>query len=106
MRYELSKVNLEITEAIDKALGHKIDKVEERLKRYHPDAADLDIRLAYDDKLKTHECTLNLKAFKDSLHARKSAPDLRLAIDRSFDALIRELDHYRSKVNKSLQPSH
>lgn len=102
MRYEISKVNLEIPESIGKAIGHKVEKVEQRLKRYHPDAAGLDIRLEYNNKLKSHECSVNLKAFKDSLHAKKSSPDLRIAIDRCFDALIRELDHYRVKINKSL----
>ena len=106
MRYELSKVNLELSETVNKALAHKMEKVEQRLKRYHPDVADLDIRLEYHEKQKSHECSLNLKAFKDSLHARKSAPELRSAIDLSFDALIRELDSYRNKVNKSLQASH
>jgi ribosomal subunit interface protein len=103
MRLEISKVNVDISDSIGKAINHKVDKVEERLKRYHPDAAGLAIHLEYNDKLKSHECTLNLKAFKDSLHARKSAPELRIAIDRCFDALIKELDHYRVKVNKSLQ---
>jgi ribosomal subunit interface protein len=103
MRLEISKANLEISSAIDKAITHKAEKVEERLKRYHPDAADLEIHLEYNDKLKSHECSLNLKAFKDTLHAKKSAPELRIAIDRCFDALIKELDHYRVKVNKSLQ---
>ncbi len=105
MRYEISKVNLEIPESIGKTIGHKVEKVEQRLKRYHPDAAGLDIRLEYTNKLKSHECSANLKAFKDSLHAKKSSPDLRIAIHRCFDALIRELDHYRVKINKSLHPA-
>jgi ribosomal subunit interface protein len=105
VRYELFKENLAVDPSVEKVIQQKIDKVEERLKRYHPDAADLSIHLEYIDKLKSHECSLNLKAFKDSLHAKKSAPDLRVAIDRCFDALIRELDHYRSKINKSLQPA-
>ena len=103
MRLEISKANVETSPSIDKAIAHKVEKVEERLKRYHPDAADLEIHLEFNDKRKFHECTLNLKAFKDTLHAKKSAPELRMAIDRTFDALIKELDHYRVKVNKSLQ---
>jgi ribosomal subunit interface protein len=105
MRYEISKANLDVSDSIEKAIHQKIDKVEERLKRYHPDAADLSIHLEYIDKLKSHECSINLKAFKDALHAKKSAPELRIAIDRCFDALMKELDHYRSKINKSLQPA-
>ena len=105
MRYELFRANVEVNGSIEKAILQKIDKVEERLKRYHPDAADLSIHLEYVDKLKSHECTLNLKAFKDTLHAKKSAPELRAAIDRCFDALIKELEHYRSKINKSLHPA-
>jgi ribosomal subunit interface protein len=103
MRYELSRSNVEVDPAIEKAIRQKIDKVEERLKRYHPDAADLTIHLEYIDRIKSHECAINLKAFRDTLHAKKSAPELRVAIDRCFDALVKELDHYRSKINKSLQ---
>ena len=105
MRYELSRANVEVNGSVEKVIQQKVDKVEERLKRYHPDAADLSIHLEYVDKLKSHECTINLKAFKDSLHAKKSAPELRAAIDRCFDALIKELEHYRSKINKSLNPA-
>ena len=102
MRTEISKTNIATNEAIDKAIAHKVSKVQERLKRYHPDVADLEIRLEYHDKLRSHECALNLKAFRDTFHAKKSAPELRLEIDRSFDALIKVLDHYRVKISKSL----
>ena len=103
MRTEIFRNNVEVTNTIDKAISHKVAKVSERLKRYHPDAAEMEVRLEYHNKLKTHECALNLRAFKDTLYAKKSAPELRIAIDRSFDALIKELDHYRVKINKSLQ---
>jgi len=105
MKLEVSKVHVETSDSIEKAIQHKVDKIEERLKRYHPDVADLAIHLEYSDKLKSFECSLNLKAFKDSLHAKKTATELRIAIDRSFDALMKELDHYRIKINKSLQPA-
>jgi ribosome-associated translation inhibitor RaiA len=103
MRYVIHKGPLEVSESLEKAIGHKVEKVEERLKRYHPDAAELEVRLERQDKVHEFECTLQLSAFRDSLHAKKSAPELRVAVDKSFDALMKELDHYRVKVNKSLQ---
>ena len=90
---------------MEKAIQHKIDKIETRLKRYHPDAAHLEIRLDHHEKQNSYECVVRLKAFRDSLHSKKSAPELRVAVDRSFDAIMKELDHYRLKINKSLQSS-
>ncbi len=81
----------------------KIEKVEKRLKRHHPEAAHLEIRLKRLEKPDSFECTLSLKAFRDFLHAKKSAPELRAAIDRTFEAMLRELERYRLKINKSLR---
>jgi hypothetical protein len=44
-----------------------------------------------------------LKAFRETLHARKEAPELRVAVDKSFEALLREMETYRVRINKSLQ---
>ena len=103
MNHELIKNDIDLTPSLEKAIRHKIDKIETRLKRYHPDTAHLEIRLGHHAKRKTYECMVRLKAFKDSLHFKKSAPELRVAVDRSFDAIMKELDHYRVKINKSLQ---
>ncbi|MDH4120584.1 MAG: HPF/RaiA family ribosome-associated protein [Deltaproteobacteria bacterium] len=102
MRYEISKHHCDVDATLAKAIEHKVEKVAERLKRYHPDVADMDIRLEFHDKQKMHECTLHLRAMKDTLHAKKDAPELRVAVDKSFDALMKELEHYRVKINKSL----
>ena len=103
MRHELLKNEVVVSPALEKVLQTKIQKIEKRLKRYHPDAAHLEIRLKRLEKLDAFECTLNLNAFRDSLQARKSAPELRAAIDRTFEAILRELEHYRLKINKSLR---
>jgi len=105
MRYEIIRNEVHVPGPVEKALLHKIEKVQERLKRYHPEAADLEIRLRHHAKLNEFDCTLKLKAFKEQLNAKKAAPDLRTAIDRTFDAMMKELDHYRLKINKSLQSS-
>ena len=104
MRHELLKNEIVVSPALEKVLQTKMQKVEKRLKRYHPDAAHLEIRLKRLEKLDSFECTLNLNAFRESLNAKKSAPELRAAIDRTFEALLRELEHYRLKINKSLRP--
>lgn len=105
MRLDIFKNEVSISKSLEKAIQHKVDKIETRLKRYHPDVAHLEIRLVHDEKLKTFQCVLRLKAFKDSMHSKKSAPELRVAVDKSFDAIMRELDHYRLKINKSRQAS-
>ena len=103
MRYELHNGEIHVPQSLEKAIGRKIDKIDKRLKRYHPDVADLEIRLAHMDKVNEYECKIVLRAFKETLHAGKSAPELRVAVDKSFEAMMRELDHYRVKLNKSLQ---
>ena len=103
MRYELHNGAIHVSESLQKAITHKIGKIEERLKRYHPDVADLEIRLTHMEKVDEYECSLVLKAFKDTLFTKKDAPELRVAVDRGFDALLREIEQYRSKLNKSLQ---
>ena len=100
MRTELIKNNVPVSKKLETVIQHKADKVEERLKRYHPDVADLEIRLEYN--LNEYSCALVLKAFRESMHAHKTAPEMRVAVDKSFDALFRELDQYRQKINKSL----
>jgi ribosomal subunit interface protein len=102
MRYAIHKGEVHVPKAVEQAIEHKVDKVKERLKRYHPDAAGMDIHLARLDKKNEFECSIQLTAFKETLHARKSAPELRIAVDKSFDALMKELDHYRVRINKSL----
>ena len=92
-----------IQPSLEKAIENKIGKIRKRLKRYHPDVADLEIKLGHLEKGNEYECNLILKAFKGTLYAKKSAPDLRVAVDKCFDAILKELDHYRIKINKSLQ---
>ena len=105
MRYEILKNTVTISPSLEKAIHQKIEKIQKRLKRYHPEVAHLEIRLNHQEKIKEFECSLQLKAFKDSLRSKKSAPELRVAVDKSFDAILKELEHYRLKINKSLQAS-
>ena len=105
MRYEILKNEVSVTESLKKKIDQKVNKVNARLKRYHPEVAHMEIRLGNIEKPKGFECALQLTAFRESLHAKKTAPELRVAVDKSFEALLRELDQYRIKINKSLQAS-
>ena len=103
MRYQLNKNDIHVGGTLQKAIENKVEKIKDRLKRYHPEAADLEIRLEHFEKLNEYTCNLKLKAFKETLLAKKSAPELRVAVDKSFDAILKELDQYRVKINKNLQ---
>ena len=103
MRYELHNGEIHVSSSLDKAIGRKVEKIDKRLKNYHPDVAAMEIRLNRVEKVDEYECKLVLHAFKETLHAFKAAPQLRVAVDRSFEAMMRELEHYRVKLNKSLQ---
>lgn len=102
MRYELHKNSVHVDSTLIKAIEHKVDKLKDRLKRYHPEVADLDIKLGHQEKVNEFECNMTLVAFKDTLHAKKSSPELRVAVDKTFDAILKELEQYRSKINKNL----
>ena len=104
MRVELHH-QVPVNKSLEKAIAHKVEKIGKRLKRYHPEVADLEIKLGPMENGNDFECQLILKAFKETLNAKKSAPDLRVAVDKCFDALLKELEHYRFKLNKSLQAS-
>ncbi|HEX7928877.1 MAG TPA: HPF/RaiA family ribosome-associated protein [bacterium] len=103
MRYDIHKGSVQLPKTLEGVIARKVKKVDERLKRYHPDAAGMEIHVAHLDKKNAFECSIQLTAFKETLHAKKSAPELRVAVDKSFDALMKALDHYRVKINKSLQ---
>ena len=105
MRYQLHKNSIPVESSLHKAIENKVDKIKDRLKRYHPDVADLEIKLEHLEKVNEYECNLKLNAFKDTLHAKKTAPELRVAVDKTFDAMMKELEHYRVKINKNLQPN-
>jgi len=102
MRYEIMKNGIRVDGTLEKAIQHKIEKLTERLKRYHPEVAHLEMRLGQEEKNKEFECSLQLKAFRDSLHSQKSSPELRVAVDKSFEAMFKELETYRAKLNKNL----
>jgi len=102
MQLEIHYNGLSVSEELEQVIRQKAEKVEERLKRYHPDVAELEVRLDELGRAGEHECGLKLTAFKDVLTAKKNHPELRVAVDRAFEALMKELDTYRSKINKSL----
>ena len=102
MRFDMMKNGIRVDSTLEKAIGHKVEKITERLKRYHPDAAHLEMRLEQIEKQKEYVCSLRLKAFREEMHASKNSPELRVAVDKSFDALLKEIDHYRAKINKSI----
>ena len=103
MKLLVHNPDVRVSKAVSDVIDKKVEKIKTRLKRYHPDVADLEVRLNKLESGNEFECNLVLKAFKETLNAKKSGPDLRIAVDRSFDAMLRELDHYRVKINKSLQ---
>lgn len=102
MQFELHKNGIAVPEELERVILQKRDKIEERLKRYHPDVAELEVRLAETGRANEYECGLKLAAFKDVLTAKKSHTELRVAVDRAFEAIMKELDTYRAKINKSL----
>ena len=85
--------------SLEKALAHKIEKLEVRLKRYHPEVAQLELHLEHGDAEQIR-CKIHLRIYRDSLHAHKESLEARVALDRSFEALFRELDTYRQKLSK------
>lgn len=106
MRYEIHKHDVQLTPQIEKIIEQKIAKLDKRLETYHPDAAHLELQFKRTERGDHHvDCALTLRTFHENLHSQKEAPELHEALDRAFDALFKELEHYRTRVNKSLQPN-
>ncbi len=103
MRYDIHSHEVTVTPAIDKIIAEKIAKLEARLKSYHPEAARLELQIHRQEKKQILICALTLHAYQEELHASKEATELREAVDRAFDALFKEVEHYRRRINKSLQ---
>ncbi|HUJ76605.1 MAG TPA: HPF/RaiA family ribosome-associated protein [bacterium] len=105
MDMQLHKQGVEVDDRLEKALQRKVEKIERNLKPYHGDVSLLEVWLERDAQTTQYFCAIKLDAFKANLHARKGATQLREAVDKAFDAMMRELDHHRAKINKSLQAS-
>jgi len=103
MRHEIRTHEIAMNPQIEKIIEQKVAKLDQRLKPYHPDAAHLEVQLHGQEKSSSFRCALTLHAYQDALHAEKDAPELREAVDRAFDAMFKELEHYRARINKSLQ---
>ena len=103
MRYEIHSHDVTVTPEIDKIISEKIAKLEERLKSYHPEAARLEMQLRRQEKKQILTCALTLRAYQEELHASKEATELREAVDRAFDALFKEVEHYLRRANKPQQ---
>ena len=103
MRFDIHSHEVTVTPQIDKIIEEKLAKLDERLKSYHPDVARLEIQIRRQEKKQILACALTLHAYREELHAEKEATELGEAVDRAFDALFKEVEHYRVRINKSLQ---
>jgi ribosomal subunit interface protein len=111
MRYEIHKHDVMLTPQLEKIIEQKVAKLDKRMQTYHPDAARLELQFKRGEKGGTEkggaqiDCGLTLHAAEERLYAQKGAADLHEALDRAFDALFKELERYRARLNKSLQPN-
>jgi ribosomal subunit interface protein len=103
MRHEIRAHDVTVNPKMEKVIEQKVAKLDQRLKSYHPDAAHLEVQLHRQDKTSSVRCALTLHAYQEALHAEKDAPELHEAVDRAFDAMFKELEHYRARINTSLQ---
>ncbi|MFO7890593.1 MAG: hypothetical protein R6V04_09670 [bacterium] len=103
MKVDIYKKNITIDQVTRSHLDQKVMNMEKRLKRYHPDACFLIIRLSKNEKKSLFLCSLELKIFNKILYAKKQHSILLSAIKQSFDALVRSLEKYRLRINKSLR---
>jgi ribosomal subunit interface protein len=103
MHFDIHSHDVVVGPQIEKVIAQKVVKLDQRMKSYHPDSARLELQLHRKEKGQSVRCGLTLHAYPEALHAEKDAGDLHEAVDRAFDALFKELEHYRGRVNKSLQ---
>ncbi len=103
MKVDILQEGLQITPEVQKVIDRKIEKLEKRLKRYHPETSHLRIHISKNEKKDLYECLLELRVLHKLLAVKKSARDPVEAFDEAYEALIKEFEKYRLKVNKSLR---
>lgn len=102
MKVDILTNDIKLSQEAQKIIDRSVDKLAKRLKRYHPDASHLTIRFSKDGK-NDYLCTLELKVLHKTLVGKKEHPDLTNAFREAYNALIKEFEKYRLKINKSLR---
>jgi len=102
MKVDILQEGLQITPEVQKVINRKVEKLEKRLKRYHPETSHLRIHLSKYEKKDLFECLLQLKVLRNTLSVKKSAHDIIRAFDESYKALIKEFEKYRLKIEKEM----
>lgn len=103
MKVDILQERLQITPDVQKVIDRKVEKLEKRLKRYHPETSHLRIHISKNEKKDLYECLLELRVLNKLLAVKKSSRDLVGAFDEAYEALIKEFERYRLKINKSLR---
>jgi RNA polymerase sigma factor (sigma-70 family) len=88
---------------LEKAIEKKVNLLEKRLKRYHPDVAHLTIKLNKMEKKDIYNCDLELNVLQQFLTASKMGETPVGAFSQSFRALLKAFEKYRLKLNKNLK---
>ena len=102
MRHDIRTHDVPMNPQIEDVIAQKVAKLDQRLKPYHPEPAHIEIQLHREAKTSVVRCALTLHAYKEALHAEKDAKELREAVDHAFEAMFKEIEHYRARINKSM----
>ncbi|HHM24317.1 MAG TPA: sigma-70 family RNA polymerase sigma factor [Bacteroidetes bacterium] len=102
MRVEMRVDDYGIRPDVEDALERKIQKLENRLKRYDPESAELVVKIEKNPKKNIYRCMLELKVPGKTMVAKKEKHDQRVAVEEAFEALMKEFSKYRLKTNKNL----
>ncbi len=102
MRVDLQVDDYGLRPDAEEALERKLQKLEKRLMRYHPEAAGLVLKVEKNRKRNLYRCLLELSVPGKSLVAKKELHDQRAVVEEAFDALMKEFSKYRLKANKNL----
>ena len=103
MRVEFYHHDVPLDTTLQRIIDRRIEKLEKRLKRYHPDAAHLVIRLTWEPSRELYHVTLELRVFHRDLAVKKEGHHLAPIIRSAFEALMKEFEKYRLQINKSLR---
>ncbi len=102
MKVDLYCPEVTLPNQVRKLFQRRVTQLERRLKRYHPDACHLVAHFTRDAKQRYH-LSLELRVLHKVLAARREGFELLQLTREAFEALVKEFEKYRLKLNKSLR---
>jgi len=101
MRHTLIAKNIEVTTELREYFASKVDKLDRLIPTFADDLVSLQGTLEKNMKRGDYSTSLSLHFPQHTLHAEEQNRDVKAAIRSAVDALLRQLDRFKSKLRRA-----